>query len=199
MKKILYMLLCLFLLVGCTHQTGGNEKEEISVFEKYSCKYKAGTFAERLETLHQDNPNAYLTDDYINYYEMGEFQIIEYWYNTESYVVKRNLEVKGIEKNKIFVTLDYINRNADFEIGKDTCRINMDTLLITDGPNDNPSDEYSCHNLKYGYIVSAVNDIEWMNTWYWTKFADCSSVIEKEDLPKLNEYIISDLKKGNIK
>ncbi|MBQ9987118.1 MAG: hypothetical protein IJP28_01940, partial [Erysipelotrichales bacterium] len=24
MKKILYMLLCLFLLVGCTHQTGGN-------------------------------------------------------------------------------------------------------------------------------------------------------------------------------
>lgn len=37
MKKILYMLLCLFLLVGCTHQTGGNEslKIESGIYEYY--------------------------------------------------------------------------------------------------------------------------------------------------------------------
>lgn len=29
MKKILYMLLCIFMLVGCTHQTGGNESLKI--------------------------------------------------------------------------------------------------------------------------------------------------------------------------
>lgn len=197
-KKYSVILAALLMLIGCTHQADGNA-EEITIFEKYSCKYKEGTFAERLEALHQENPNSYLTDDHINYYEMGEFQIIEYWFNTETYTVKRPLEIKELGKNKSFVELDYINRYADFGYGQDTCRINMDTLLITDGLNDDPSDEYSCHNLKYGYIVSALDDVEWMNTWYWTKFVDCSSEIETEDLSKLNEYIISDLKKGNIK
>ena len=42
MKKILYMLLCLFLLVGCTHQTGDNTE---TLFSKYHDQIMNGDFS----------------------------------------------------------------------------------------------------------------------------------------------------------